>query len=257
MAIAKELQASAYLRQCPRCNRCFDTDVTKCAADGEDLQKTLQIARIIENRYRLDCFIGEGGMGAVYQAVDMLLKRPVAIKILKEKLSIRKSNGPDRVQRERAEREAIAALQLNHPNIVTTYHFAIRDDGFAYFVMEYIAGETFRSILLRGPHDPCVIAAWFDQLLEGLHAAHLAGIVHRDLKPENVLIKNDHDGRSIVKILDFGIAKLTVDTQSPELTTPGSLIGSLHYMSPEQLYGEPVDERTDLFSVGVMIVEAR
>lgn len=257
MSIANELKARSYFRQCPLCNRCFDADITKCSVDGEKLEEKLQITRTIENRYRLESFIGEGGMGAVYQAVDMLLKRPVAIKILKQKLSIRKDmlSGPERALRERAEREAIAALELHHPNIISTYHFAIRDDGFAYFVMEYIAGETFRSALSRGPHDPSCIATWFDQLLQGLHTAHVAGIVHRDLKPENLLVQDDQDGTSI-KILDFGIAKLTANSESRELTTPGSLMGSLHYMSPEQLYGEPVDERTDLFSVGIMLVEA-
>lgn len=84
--------------------------------------------------------------------------------------------------------------------------------------MEYIAGETLRSILMKGPHDPCVIANWFDQLLDGVYVAHLNGIVHRDLKPENVLIKNDESGKSLVKILDFGVAKLTADSRSHELT---------------------------------------
>ena len=128
-----------------------------------------------------------------------------------------------------------------------------------YLVMELVRGTTLRSELQRvGRLDPQTAAAWFTQLLEGVKAAHQAGVIHRDLKPENVLISGDASGRQQIKVLDFGLAKiLQIDPSNPQsLTAPGMIMGTFAYMSPEQVTGEEVDERSDIFSLGVMAVEA-
>jgi serine/threonine-protein kinase len=152
-------------------------------------------------------------------------------------------------------REARAAARLNHPNIIATYDFGVINDV-AYLVMELIAGQTLRQAMNRGTVEASISAVWFDQLLLGAEAAHRGGVVHRDLKPENVLISTSPDGKPLIKILDFGVAK--ADSQfgeSSALTNPGEVLGSIHYMSPEQLSGRQVDARSDLFSIGVIAFE--
>jgi eukaryotic-like serine/threonine-protein kinase len=228
----------------------FDAQQSKCEDDGSDLILSLPIGRLVANRYRLERLIGKGGMGAVYKAQDLTLNRPVAIKILIEgKLH-------SDLWLKRVYREGKAAARLNHPNIISTYDFGVSDAGVAYLVMEFVAGETLRTALSRGPITPANAATWFDQLLSAVEAAHRAGIIHRDLKPENVLIGSDSSGSPVVKVLDFGIAKMLFDDQdASELTLPGSVLGSIQYMSPEQVSGQPVDARSDIFSIGVMIYE--
>src|SRR5262249_8233617 len=144
--------------------------------------------------------------------------------------------------------------QLVHPNIVAIHDYGTLSADGAYLVMERVPGCTWRSELeKRQVLGPQTAAQWFDQLLRGLEAAHVAGIVHRDLKPENVLVSQDQ-----IKILDFGIAKMgrAEDSGSYSLTLPGTVLGTLGYMAPEQLMGRGSDERSDLFSAGVMAVEA-
>jgi serine/threonine-protein kinase len=192
-------------------------------------------------------------MGAVYEATDLRLNRRIAIKILLSNMF------GDRTALRRFEREAQASARLNHPNIISVYDYGgIRTDG-AYLVMELVHGTTLRSEIRRlGRLDPHTAAAWLTQLLDGVNAAHEAGVIHRDLKPENVLISSDAAGRAQIKVLDFGLAKiLQVDPANPQsLTTPGTIMGTFAYMSPEQVTGEEVDERSDIFSLGVMVVEA-
>lgn len=238
-------------RECPECGRCFDVKIANCPYDDSALTFSLPVKRIIDGRYRLDRLIGEGGMGAVYQASDLRLNRPVAIKIIVGS----KISTPTLLRR--VYREARAVARLNHPHIISTYDFGVIEGDVAYLVMELVPGQTMRAIISAGRIEPLVSAEWFDQLLDGVEAAHRAHIIHRDLKPENVLISRPPGGKPVVKLLDFGIAK-TMSTETLEsgtLTTPGTLMGSLQYMSPEQLNGEDVDERTDIFSVGVMIFE--
>jgi len=213
----------------------------------------LPVERTIDNKYRLERMIGLGGMGAVYEATDLRLNRRVAIKIMLGSMF------GDRTALRRFEREAQASARLNHPNIITVYDYgAIRTDG-AYLVMELVHGSTLRAELQRaGRLAPQRTAAWFTQLLDGVKAAHQAGVIHRDLKPENVLISGDAAGRQQIKVLDFGLAKiLQIDPLNPQsLTAPGMIMGTFAYMSPEQLSGEEVDERSDIFALGVMAVEA-
>ncbi len=237
-------------RECPVCGRCYDLQVLRCVEDGSEPVFSLPIERTV-GRYRLERMIGKGGMGAVYEAEDLSLRRRVAVKIMTGAMLA------DATALERVNREARMAARLSHPNIIATYDFGIAGDA-AYLVMELLAGETMRSTMNRGRIDAATIAEWFDQLLAGLDAAHRAGIVHRDLKPENVLISTAPGGGPLVKILDFGIAKtLSVEEAGATcLTRPGTVLGSIQYMSPEQFNGGRVDARSDLFSVGVMVFEA-
>jgi len=191
-------------------------------------------------------------MGAVYRATDLRLDRQVAIKVLTGNLS------GDQTLLRRFEREARASARLNHPNIAAIHDYGRTAGDGAYLVMELIDGVTLRQELRRVGHVPANFTAdLFNQLLEGVKAAHAAGIIHRDLKPENVLIAKQEHGRKVVKIVDFGLAKLRlVDASDPNtLTTPGIVMGTISYMSPERLTGEEVDERSDIFSLGVILVE--
>jgi tRNA A-37 threonylcarbamoyl transferase component Bud32/GAF domain-containing protein len=241
------------LKECPTCGACYDSSAEHCKKDQTELNLSLPVDRTIEGKYRLEQLIGRGGMGAVYEATDLRLNRMVAIKIMTGSLF------GDRTALLRFEREAQASAKLKHPNIMTVYDYGgIGAEG-AFLVMEFMDGSTLRAELNRmGKINPITAADWFDQLLKGVRTAHEAGIIHRDLKPENVLLTKDAEGKTLVKILDFGLAKIKLlDVSNPKnLTLPGTVLGTLHYMSPEQLTGQEVDERTDIYSIGVIVVEA-
>ena len=240
------------LKECPECGGCYDSSHELCAKDQSELNFSLPVERTIEGRYRLDRLLGKGGMGAVYEATDLRLNRAVAIKVMMGRLF------GDRISLRRFEREAQASARLNHPNIIAIYDYgAIPTEG-AFLTMEFVKGSTLREVLKQtGKVDPLIAADWFDQLLEGIGAAHRASIIHRDLKPENVFIAKGVKNQSTVKILDFGLAKIKLaDISNPNsLTVPGTVLGTLHYMSPEQISGQELNERTDIFSIGVMAVE--
>ena len=198
--------------------------------------------------------LGAGGMGEVYRARDPRLGREVAIKVLPASFSA----DPDRLRR--FEQEARAAGILNHPNITAVYDVG-EVDGAPYVVSELLEGETLRSVLAGGKLPPRRALDFALQIARGLAAAHEKGIVHRDLKPENLFLTKD--GR--IKILDFGLAKLThADPRSPEVTSaptmtavtePGVVLGTVGYMSPEQVRGEAADHRSDIFSLGTVLYE--
>ena len=190
-------------------------------------------------------------MGTVFEALDLRLNRPVAVKLVQGG----RTGNPGWLRR--FNREARALARLNHENIVLTYDFGVVQDEVAYLVMEFVAGTTQRGEIDRGAISPARAADWFAQVLEGVKAAHAAGIVHRDLKPENLLLARLQNGKERVKIADFGVAKWqTPENDTVSLTLPGTIVGSLRYMSPEQLAGQPVDARSDLFSIGVIVFEA-
>jgi GAF domain-containing protein len=241
------------LKECPACGVCFDGAVETCERDGQGLVLSLPVARTIDGRYRLQQSIGKGGMGAVYEALDLRLGRTVAVKIL-----LSQAFGQPTALR-RFRREAQAAARLNHPSIVSVYDFGPLEGQGAYLVMERVSGTTLRTELDRRRRlSPATVAEWMAQILDGLAAAHARGIVHRDLKPENVIGRPADAGRLTVKILDFGLAKLAAAElpASGTVTTDGAVMGTLAYMSPEQLLGRDVDHRTDIFAVGVMLAEA-
>jgi hypothetical protein len=240
------------LKECPTCGSCYDAAAGACSTDGTDLTLSLPVERTIDGKYRLDRLIGRGGMGAVYEATDLRLGRSVALKIM-----LGRAFG-DRQALRRFEREAQACARLTHPNIVTVFDFGgIGADG-AFLVMELVQGRSLRTELDRRGHlPPAVIAVWFEQICEAAAAAHHRHIVHRDLKPENVVIASTVTGGEIVKVLDFGLAKIrTATDEAGGLTNPGVVLGTAAYMAPEQLSGAEVDHRADVFAIGVMVAEA-
>ncbi|MGK2856579.1 MAG: protein kinase domain-containing protein [Thermoanaerobaculia bacterium] len=211
---------------------------------------------MLENGTRLGPYeivapIGAGGMGEVYRAHDTRLGREIAIKVLPEQL------GSDPEARARFEREARAIAAISHPNILAIHDFG-NHEGTYFTVTELLEGVTLRGRLLQGKLDWRAAVEICADIADGLAHAHGRGIVHRDLKPENIFLMND--GR--VKILDFGLAQASEATVSPEVDTsplaitgPNRIIGTLGYMSPEQLRGEPVDEASDIFSLGCILFE--
>src|SRR5271170_7362154 len=202
--------------------------------------------------YEIQSPLGAGGMGEVYRARDARLGRDVAIKVLPEALA----KDADRLRRFEQEARTIAAL--NHPNILGIHDIGAHD-GAPFLVSEFLEGQTLRDKLVSGPLPVRRAIEYALGITEGLAAAHEKGIVHRDLKPENVFITRD--GR--VKVLDFGLAKLvrpeeshdTVATLASPATLPGMVLGTVGYMSPEQVRGEPIDPRSDIFSFGAVLYE--
>ena len=205
------------------------------------------------SHYRIHAKLGEGGMGAVYRAEDLSLGRDVALKLLPA------DTAADPQARKRLVREAQAASRLNHPNIATIYEVNATDT-LPFISMELVPGETLKQILLRAALTPAQFVSTARQIAEGLHEAHRAGVYHRDIKPGNIML----DSRSRVKILDFGLAELahreratgeTEETFATRTSTQNTTGGTVPYMSPEQLRGEPVDGRSDIFSFGVLLYE--
>jgi serine/threonine protein kinase len=204
--------------------------------------------------YEIVGAIGAGGMGEVYRARDTKLNREVAIKVLPASLA------KDAAAQARFEREAQAVAALSHPNILAIHDFGMAD-GVPYAATELLEGETLRARLAGGALPPRRAIEFGVQIVRGIAAAHSRGIVHRDLKPENVFLTRD----GVVKILDFGLAKTTElpqtlaggvgETKIAADTTPGTVMGTVGYMSPEQVRGQPLDHRTDIFSFGAILYE--
>src|ERR1700736_2853146 len=203
--------------------------------------------------YEILAPLGAGGMGEVYRARDGKLDRDVAVKVLPQSVAA----DPDTLAR--FEREAKAVAALSHPNILAIHDFG-NQDGIAYAVTELLEGETLREKLDGGPISQKHAVDYALQIGRGLSAAHERGVVHRDLKPENVFVTRDGH----VKILDFGLAKRleagapgerTNAPTSSGHTQPGTVMGSVGYMSPEQVRGLPVDHRSDLFAFGTILYE--
>ncbi|HZB44914.1 MAG TPA: protein kinase, partial [Pyrinomonadaceae bacterium] len=204
-------------------------------------------------RYRIVSLIGAGGMGEVYLARDTRLGRPVALKLLPARFT----DDEERVRR--FEREARAASALNHPNIITIYDIGAHE-GAHYIATEFVDGRTLKQHAAEARPDPGEALGLALQIADALAAAHEAGIVHRDVKPENVMVRRD----GYVKVLDFGLAKLTeravsegdpVGQSATALTETGAVMGTYAYMSPEQALGREVDSRSDIFSLGVVLYE--
>jgi serine/threonine-protein kinase len=238
------------LKECPRCGRCFDGTSERCETDGAELALTLPIERTLEGKYRLDRALGRGGFGAVYEAADLRLHRQVAAKVMIGSLF------GDQTALRRFEREARAAAKIDHPHITRVHDYGTIGSGGAYLIMELVGGRTWRAELQRSANiAPARASEWFRQLLDGLQFAHAMGIVHRDLKPEYVMIVQGP--ADIVKIMDFGLAKVldsgTGATES--VSVAGTAMGTIGYMAPEALTGGIVDERADIFAIGVMVVE--
>jgi len=210
--------------------------------DSERLQH--RTGQVLGAQFRLQQPLGRGGMGQVYLAEQLEVGRPVVVKLLHAQ-ALSGSTGEARFKR-----EAEALAQLNHPNIVQLYAFGRSDDGAPYLAMEYIAGRTLGDIVgERGALPEAEVCEILEQLCEALIEAHRQGVVHRDLKPDNVMISTTHAGR--VKVLDFGIAKLT-RSAAKRITQHGEILGTPQYMAPEQLSEQGSDERTDIYALGLI-----
>jgi serine/threonine-protein kinase len=192
--------------------------------------------------YKISAQIGAGGMGTVYRGVDLMLEREVAIKALRADLV----NRPDLVERFRA--EAVTLARLNHPNIATLYSFLRQGDDF-FMVMEFVPGETLETVISRTGALPCAQAIrLMSQALEGIAHAHEAQVIHRDLKPANLMLTP----QGVVKVMDFGIARAL---GAGRMTRAGRLVGTVEYMSPEQVRGQETDQRSDIYSLGIVLYE--
>jgi serine/threonine-protein kinase len=209
------------------------------------------VGTIIAGRYRVERLLGAGGMGAVYRAQHVHMRKNVAIKVLHREMT----HLTEVVAR--FEREAIAAGRIEHENVATAKDFGRLEDGSFCLVLEYVEGHSLREALDQGPLPASRAVAIARQITSALGAAHQAGIVHRDLKPENVMLVPRPDGTERVKVLDFGIAKLSAsDTRDqPALTQLGSVFGTPDYMAPEQAMGQEVDQRADLYALGILCHE--
>jgi len=246
-----EGQGVSLLKECPKCGACYDSATDRCEEEGAELMLTLPVERTLDGKYRLERALGRGGFGVVYEATDLRLQRRVAAKVMMG------SSFGDVTALRRFEREARAAARIDHRHITRVYDYGAVGSGGSYLIMELIAGRTWRAELKRsGVIAPARAAEWFRQLLEGLQFAHNMGVVHRDLKPENVMIV-ETTGHDELKIMDFGMAKVLAGETgvTDSLTQAGAVMGTFGYIAPEVFTGGSVDERADIFAIGVMVVE--
>src|SRR5690606_23464402 len=210
------------------------------------------VGQILADRYRIEKLLGEGGMGSVYRAVHVALRKKVAVKVLHQDLC------RDATQVDRFLQEARAASMIGHENIVDIVDFGPVPNGSVFFVMEFLEGEDLAELLRRESRLPWARARGLMlQIVRALGAAHSKGIIHRDLKPANCFLVRRSDGRDFVKLLDFGIAKVT-DPESGSsggLTRTGAVFGTAKYMAPEQACGEPADQRTDIYAAAICLYE--
>jgi len=239
---------------CPACNARYEGGQF-CAKDGTPLVKDKDagkgdlVGQVLADRYRIIKLLGEGGMGQVYEAQHVNINKRFAIKLLRPEIV----SNAEAVQRFR--QEAWSASSIGHDNIIEIDDFATLPNGSVYLAMEYLGGASLAERMkLPPPLELGEALDIFVQVARGLSAAHDKAIIHRDMKPENIFLAEKH-GRLVVKILDFGIAKVSGAEGSQSLTRTGSIFGTPHYMSPEQALGKSLDHRSDIYSVGVIMYE--
>jgi len=253
------------MRVCPQCAREYLEGEAFCPFDGARLREGARamatvpptdpyLGMTLDGRYRIDRVLGRGGMGTVYAAKLVALDKAVALKLL------RPVQDDDGQAVGRFEREARAASRLGNPHIVDIFDFGRAQNGLSYLAMELLEGEDLGNVLARERRLPLERALRIAlQCCTALGAAHAAGIVHRDLKPENVFLVTRGDEREFVKIVDFGLAKISETEQDGapgrKLTRTGMIFGTPQYMSPEQGMGRPTDHRSDIYALGLILYE--
>jgi WD40 repeat protein len=242
------------MRYCPICKQCYDDTEMRCGKDGLYLVEAFPGSRVVGGKYRIDALLGQGGMGSVYRATHLELDRIIALKIVL----------PDFVSNnetlERFRQEARASARLNHPNVISVYDFGILPTGQAYLAMELLGGRSLREEIEKNiTLSPERIIEVLGPVCNAVNAAHLAGVIHRDLKPDNIIIETTDRDEELIKVVDFGIAKLKersgITSAPTNLTEPGLVMGTPHYMSPEQCRGEELDACSDIYSLGITIYE--
>jgi serine/threonine-protein kinase len=212
-------------------------------------QESSPSLRVLRERYRLDARIGEGGMGVVYRGVDLALERDVAVKLMRAQTDADPGNAA------RFLREVKSAAKIRHEHVIEVFDVGEDLGGDLFYVMELLAGESLRARLQReGRLAPAAAIHVAVQVCEALSAAHEGGVIHRDLKPANVMLLRRGPDDAYVKLIDFGISKTAEPTTIP--TRTGEIIGTIGYMAPEQIRGDRVDARTDLYALGVMLYRA-
>lgn len=243
------------MKTCPECRRAYDDKKSFCVYDGKPLVDSeavdLLVERVIDNKYSIDYKLAEGGTSTIYHGTHLQLKIPVAIKVMRQQLA------DDPAAIERFRREAYAAMKVRHPNAVAVLDFGVTEDRLVYVVMELLVGQLLADRMrVRGilPIEEANLI--IQQIAAALSVAHSRGIVHRDLKPENIFLQME-DGREVVKVLDFGIARVQElsFTEDGELTRSGTVMGTPHYISPEQASGQTVDARSDIYSLGILLYQ--
>jgi serine/threonine-protein kinase len=236
--------------ECPRCGICDDSGVSACERDGAALAR-IRLPRVLAQRYRLERRLGRGGMGTVYEAADTALDRRVAVKVIREDL-VGSASAADRFRL-----EARAAAGFSHPNVVTIHDFGVARETRAFLVMELLRGATLREEMREARRlAPARTVAILRDLAAAVDAAHARQLVHRDLKPENVFLAGD--AKDQVKLLDFGLAKFLAsgsESETAAATGAGIIVGTVHYMGPEQLRGSTVGVSCDLWAIAVMAYE--
>src|SRR5215212_6773618 len=235
---------------CPTCGTEYPSDERFCPRDGTALRAqdggTELVGSIIADRYHVIRKLGEGGMGRVYLAEHVKMGRMSAVKVMNRAMAL----DPDAISR--FNREAANASRISHQHVAQVYDFGETAEGLIYLAMEYVEGEPLTDILKRdGALPPERAGEIARQTAEGLAVAHDMGIVHRDLKPDNIMLARFRDGSDCVKVVDFGIAK-AVNSEAQKVTKTGLVVGTPEYMSPEQIAGDPLDGRTDIYSLGLV-----
>ncbi len=241
------------MKVCPACGTEYGDEAAFCSRDRSPLRPAAAeaaqglLGRLVGDRYQVDSRLGEGGMGEVYLATHVLMGRQCALKVMSQALS----RDPDAVFR--FNREATNASKISHPNVCAVYDFGLTPEGLVYLAMEYVEGRTLTAVAEeRGPMHIAAAMELVAQCAAGLEAAHELGIVHRDLKPDNIMVIS-RAGKETVKLVDFGIAKAMEPEPSQRVTKTGFVVGTPEYMSPEQLSGDPLDGRSDEYSLALVL----